>query len=145
MFAVTAESYVDLIKGLKKSEEGLLRVAEALQGRVHTAAARLLFADMRLTIFKHVKVYEEMINLVKEGPPPENLWDMRIATSVDKLVVRRELDRHIELEESTLRNLEKTAASTKDETMKLLITHIINDIREQHKIVQLIIKRNYAF
>lgn len=142
---MTAESYVDLIKSLKKSEEELLRITEALQGRVHTAAARLLFADMRLTIFKHVKVFEEMMNAVKEGAPLENLWDTRIATYVDKLVVRRELDRHILLEESALGNLEKIIASTKDETMKLLFTHIINDIREHHKTVQLIIKRNYAF
>jgi len=142
---VTEESYVDLIKGLKKSEEELLKTAEALQGRVHTAAARLLFADMRLTIFKHVKIFEEMMNAVKEGVPPENLWDTRIATYVDKLVVRRELDRHILLEEAALGNLIKTIASTKDETMKLLLTHIINDIREHHKTVQLIIKRNYAF
>lgn len=97
-----------------------MKVVEALQGRVRTAAARLLFADMRLTIFKHVKVYEEIMNVVKEDLPLKTLWDMRIATYVDKLVVRRELDRHIQLEESTPGNLEKTVTSTKDETMKLL-------------------------
>lgn len=142
---MTTESYLDLIKGLKKSEEELLKTTETLQSKVHTAAARLLFFDMRLTMFRHVKIFGEMIDLVKEDSPPENLWDTRITTSVDKLIVRRELDRHIRLEESTLANLEKAIASTRDETMKILLNRIINDIREHHKTVQLIIKRNYSF
>jgi len=141
---VSAKSYVDLISGLKRSEETLLKAVEALQGRVHTVAARLLFADMRLTIARHAYIFEEIMNVLKESAPV-NLWDARIQTSVDKLVVRRELEKHVELEDATLRDMEKIIALTTDEAIKLLLTHIANDIKEHHKAVQLIIKRNYAF
>jgi hypothetical protein len=45
-----AELLVDLIMSSKRSEEELLRAVESLQGRLYTMAARLLSADMRLTI-----------------------------------------------------------------------------------------------
>lgn len=136
-------SVVKLVQRQKQSEESMVKAVEALQGRVHNKAARLLLAELRLDSGKHANICQEILN-VTEKAKPENLWDARIEGYVDMQVVKKELERHIKLEEAMLKDVERIINETKDEAIKLLLTHIVEDEKKHHKNIQLIIKRSYA-
>jgi len=137
------DSVVKLVQRQKQSEKSMAAAVEALEGRVRNEAARLLLAELRLDSTKHANICEEILK-VTEKAKPTNLWDVRIEGYVDMLVVKRELERHIKLEESMLKDVERIVGETKDEALRLLFTHIAEDERKHHKNIQLIIKRSYA-
>ena len=139
----TENSVIELVKRQKRSEEGMVKAVEALEGRVHNAAARLLLAELRLDSSKHANICQEILN-VSEKPKPENLWDARIESHVDMAAVRKELERHIQLEEAMLKDVEKIVATSRDEAIKLLLSHIAEDEKKHHKNIQMIIKKSYA-
>jgi len=139
----TENSVVELVKRQKKSEESMVKAVEALEEKVHDTAAKLLLAELRLDSTKHAHICKEILK-VAEKTKLERLWDARIESYVDMQVVKRELERHIKLEESMLRDVEKIIAGTKDEAIKLLLTHIAEDERNHHKNIRLIINKSYT-
>jgi len=139
----TESSVIRLVKRQRQSEESMVKVVEALEERVHNEAAKLLLAELRLDSTKHASICQEILKVV-EKTKPLRLWDARIESYVDMEVVKKELERHIQLEESMLKDVEKIIAETKDEALKLLFTHIIEDERKHHKNIQLIIKQSYT-
>jgi len=136
-------SVVKLVQRQKESEESMVKAVEALEERVHNEAARLLLAELRLDSGKHANICQEILK-VAEKTKPWRLWDARIEGYVDMQVVRRELERHIKLEESMLKDIRRIISETKDEAIKLLFTHIAEDEKKHHKNIQLIIKRSYT-
>ena len=136
-------SVAELVLKQKQSEESMVKAVEALEGKVHNAAARLLLAELRLDSMKHANICQEILR-VTERTKPERLWDARIEGYVDMMVVKKELERHIELEESMLKDVERIIGETKDEAIKLLFTHIAEDEKKHHKNIQLIVRRSYA-
>lgn len=141
---MNAESLVlELIRRQKLSEESMVKAVEVLEGRVHNEAAKLLLAELRLDSTKHAHICEEILKY-SEKAKPENLWDARIESYVDMQVVRKELERHIKLEEAMLKDVEKIIGSAKDEAIKILFSHIAEDERKHHKNIEVIIKKSYA-
>lgn len=136
-------SVVELVKKQKQSEESIAKAVKALEDIVHNAAARLLLAELRLDSTKHANICQEILN-VAQKTKPERLWDARIESYVDMQVVKKELERHIQLEDSMLKDVEKMMGETKDEALKLLFTHIVEDERNHHKNIQLVIDRSYT-
>jgi len=120
-----------------------VKAVKALEDKVHNAAAKLLLAELRLDSAKHASVYQEILNLT-EKISPARLWDARIESYVDMLVVKKELERHVKLEEKMLKDVEQIIGESEDEAIKLLLTHILEDERKHHRNIQLIIKRSYA-
>jgi len=137
------ESYVELVNYQKKIEESMVKACAALEERVHNAAAKLLLAELRLDSTKHVGICEEILEVVGKVKP-ERLWDARIESYVDMQIVKKELERHIQLETEMLQHIEKTIKETKDEALKVLLTHIAEDEKKHHKNIELIIKKSYA-
>jgi len=137
------ESVAELVKRQKVSEESMVKAVQALEDKVHNEAARLLLSELRLDSTKHAQICELILKMV-EGEKPTKLWDARIDSYVDMQVMRNELERHIRLEELMLKDVEKIIATTKDEAIKLLFTHIAEDERKHHKNVNLVIKKSYA-
>jgi len=137
------DSVVKLVQRQKLSEESMVKAVEALEGRVHNEAARLLLAELRLDSTKHAQICNEILKAVEKAEPV-NLWDARIEGYVDMQVVKKELERHIKLEEAMLKDVERIIAVSKDEAIKLLLSHIVEDERKHHKNIQTIIKRSYA-
>jgi len=133
----------ELIQKQRKAEENMVKAVKALEGKVHNAAARLLLAELRLDSTKHANICQEILNVIEKTKPAQ-LWDARIESYVDMLVVKRELERHIELEEEMLKDVERIIGETKDEATKLLLTHIVEDEKKHHNNIKLIIKRSYA-
>jgi len=138
----TEDSVIELVKRQKLSEESMVKAVAALESRVHNWAARLLLSELRLDSTKHAHICEEILR-VAEKVKPERLWDARIESYVDMQVMRRELERHITLEEAMLKDVEKIIATTKDEALRMLFTHIAEDERKHHKNIQLVIKKAY--
>ncbi len=139
----TERSVVELIQKQKKAEKNMVKAVKSLEGKVHNAAAKLLLAELRLDSIKHVNICQEILDLTEKAKPAM-LWDARIESYVDMLVVKKELERHIELEEEMLKDVERIAGKTEDEAVKLLLTHIDEDEKKHHKNIQLIIKRSYT-
>jgi len=137
------DSVVKLIQRQKQSEESMVKAVEVLEGKVGNAAAKLLLAELRLDSTKHAQICIEILKTV-EKVEPVNLWDARIEGYVDMQVVKKELERHIKLEEAMLKEVESIIGESKDEAIKLLFTHIAEDERKHHKNIQLIIKRSYT-
>ena len=144
MVMKAGESVTDLVKRQKLSEESMVKAVEALESRVHTEAARLLLSELRFDSNKHAQICE-LILKVADKKTPERLWEARIESFVDMEVVKKELERHVRLEEAMLKDVEKIIATTKDEAIKLLFSHIAEDEKKHHKNVELIIHKSYSF
>ncbi len=139
----SGESVGKLIERQKQSEESMVRVVRALEDKVNNAAAKLLLAELRLDSSKHAQICQEILKFVKRDVP-EMLWDARIESFVDMAVVKKELERHIKLEEAMLKDVEKTIATTKDEALRLLLSHMAEDEKKHHRNIQMIIRKSYV-
>jgi hypothetical protein len=60
-------------------------------------------------------------------------------------VVRKELQRHVNAEAEMLHDVENVMKATKDEALKILLSHIADDEKKHHKNVELIIHESYSF
>lgn len=139
----SGDSVVDLVKRQKQSEESMVKAVEALEERVNSEGAKLVLSELRLDSTKHASICEEILR-VADQTKPEKLWDARIDSYVDMQVVKRELERHIKLEEAMLKDVEKIIAATKDEAIKLLFTHIAEDEKKHHRNIRVIIQKSYV-
>ncbi len=137
------DSVVDLIKKQKRSEEAMVKVVKALEKKVHNEAARVLLSELRFDSTKHAHICK-LILKVLDKTKPDRLWDARIDSYVDMQVVKKELEKHVKLEDSMMKDVEKIMATTKDEAVKLLLSHIAEDEKKHHKNVQLIVEKSYA-
>jgi len=137
------EPVAKLIQRQKLSEESMVKAVDALERKVNNAAAKLLLAELRFDSSKHAQICEEILKFA-EKTLPERLWDARIESYVDMAVVKKELERHIQLETAMMKDVEKIIATTKDEAIKLLLGHIVDDEKKHHENIQTIIKKSYA-
>jgi rubrerythrin len=137
------DSIVDLVKRQKQSEESMVKVVEALEEKVNSEAARLVLSELRLDSTKHAQICEQILKLA-DRVKPEKLWDARIDSYVDMQVVKKELERHIKLEDAMLKDVEKIIAASSDEAIKLLFTHIAEDEKKHHKNVMTVLQKSYA-
>jgi rubrerythrin len=142
MIMNAGDPVVELVKKQKRAEEAMVKVLEALEGKVHNEAAKLLLTELRLDSTKHARICEQILKIA-DKTKPDRLWDARIDSYVDMQVMKKELEKHVKLEDDMLKDVEKVIASTKDEALKLLFTHIAEDEKKHHKNVELVIKKSY--
>jgi rubrerythrin len=137
-----------MLKAHMKAEADMIKVCAELEKKVHTAAAKLLLAEMRFDSVKHEGIFREILNVIEKQPAPlpeTKLWDYRIESFVDMEVVRKELQRHVNAEADMLHDVENVMKATKDEALKVLLSHIADDEKKHHKNIELIIHESYAF
>jgi rubrerythrin len=137
------DSVIKLVEKQKASEESMVKAVQALEAKVHSEAARLILTELRFDSTKHASICEEILKVAAQTKP-DRLWDARIENYVDMLVVKKELERHVNLEKSMLKDVENVIAHTKDEAIKLLFSHIAEDEKKHHKNIELIIRKSYA-
>jgi rubrerythrin len=141
-------SLIEMLRVHMKAEADMVKVCAELEKKVHTAAAKLLLAEMRLDSVKHEVILREILNVIEKQPsllPEIKLWDYRIESFVDMEVARKELQRHVNVEADMLQSVEKVIKATPDEALKVLLSHIAEDERKHHKNIELIIKKSYAY
>jgi len=124
-------------------EKSTANMCVELREKVDTAAAKLLLTEMQLDTTKHARILEEMLNLVEKAHPKRS-WDYKIASYVDPFVVKRELEKHMKIEQDMLREVEDEIKAAKDEALKLLLQHIAVDERKHHEIIQTILRKSYV-
>jgi len=133
-----------LIKLIKKQigiEKQIGKSVEKQLEMVHTAAARLLLTEMKYDAKKHASILEGILNVIADSDVP--LWDYKMHSYVDKLVVKSELERHIEIEQDTLNLVKEEIDQTNDEGVKLLLQHIADDEDRHHALLRTIVNNSY--
>jgi rubrerythrin len=142
------ENREELVRLIKKQIEiendQVIRLKE-LQKKVHTAAAQILLYEMELDSQKHSSILGGILRVLKGVPPSKTLWDYRIDSYVDELVVKNELQNHMKMETDILDHIEKETEQTADQSLKLLLQNIAEDEKKHHKILQTIVRYSYEF
>lgn len=138
----TEKSFTDMIRRHIEFEKNTAKTCADLSKKVDSAAAKMLLTEMQLDTTKHAHIFQELLNAVEKAPPTR-LWDYRIASFVDSLVVKKALEAHLKVELKMLKEVENIIKTTKDEAVKLLLQHIAEDEKKHHEIIQTILKKSY--
>jgi|Deesub1362A_J573_1020465.scaffolds.fasta_scaffold02788_9 rubrerythrin len=133
----------ELIKKQIEIEKEHVERINDLYKKVDTSAARLLLLEMRLDSQKHANILSAILQVLKGIPSSKTLWEHRVDSYVDKIVVKRELEKHVEMETEVLNHVEDEIAQTQDEGLKLLLQHIADDEKKHHKILKTIVRYAY--
>lgn len=132
---------IELIKKQIGIEKQIGKSVEKQLEMVHTAAARLLLTEMKYDAKKHASILQGILDVIADSDVP--LWDYKIHSYVDKLVVKSELERHIEIEQDTLNLVKEEIDQTDDEGVKLLLQHIADDEDRHHTLLRTIVNNSY--
>ena len=136
---------IRMLKAHKQFEADMVNLVASLEGKVHTRAAKLLLVEMRLDSRKHEDIIEEVLDALEDKPQPQHLWEARIESYVDMQFMKRELEKHMQLESDMLRDTEEEIKETQDEALKTLLTHMAEDEKKHHQNIELIIRKSYSF
>jgi rubrerythrin len=137
------EKLVHLIKKQIEIENDQVKRLNELQKKVHTAAAQILLYEMELDSQKHASILGGILKVLKGVPPSKTLWEYRVESYVDEIVVKNELENHMKMETDILDHVEKETEQTTDQGLKLLLQNIAEDEKKHHKILETIVKHSY--
>ncbi len=139
---MSEEGLVKLIEGQIKLEKDFVAAVEKQIKSVHNAAAKLLLLETQKDSEKHALILEGILKVIgqKDAKP---LWDTVLDSYIDKTIVRRTLETHIQTEKAMLEHVEREKNETNDEGIKLLLEHIANDEKKHHEILQTVIGQAY--
>ncbi|UCF59290.1 MAG: hypothetical protein JSV15_02450 [Candidatus Bathyarchaeota archaeon] len=148
------DQFVEMVEAQIKLEKDTVVKVKKLEDATGNLATKLLLAEMRFDTEKHAKILRTMLNLMKQreaGMPSKahldaltvNLWDAKIDSYVDTLVVKKMLKDHVETETKMMRHVEDEIKKTDDEALKLLLKHISDDEKKHHEIMETILRKAY--
>ncbi len=108
---------------------------------MHTAAAKLLLTEMKYDSGKHAVLLQGILEVIENSGAC--LWDCKLDSYVDRLLVKKELEKHLAVEQKTLDMVKEEINQTKDEGLKLLLKHIAEDEDRHHALLKTIINNSY--
>ncbi|MDH7477978.1 MAG: ferritin family protein [Candidatus Bathyarchaeota archaeon] len=134
------DEWIKMVK--KQIEVENLNVKEVAESetKVGNAAAKMYLRIIKLDSQKHAEVLSGILDVVGKIPPSENLWKYKLESYVDPLVVKRDLQRHMEREAQMIVHVEKEIQRTKDKALKMLLQYILEEEKKHHKMLETIIK-----
>lgn len=132
---------IKLIKRQIRIEEQVGENVDKQLEMVDTAAARLLLMEMKHDARKHAAILQGILNIVTDSNASS--WDYQINSYVDKQVVKKELEKHIKIEQDTLNMAKEEMNQTDDAGIKLLLQHIVEDEDRHHKLLETIVYNSY--
>jgi rubrerythrin len=133
---------IDLIKKQKAIEDQVSKSVEEQLETVNTMAGRLLLTEMKFDAKKHSAILQGILDAIENNSETQ-LWDHKIHSYVDKLVAKKELERHIVIEKTTLDMAKKEMKHTNDSGIKLLLQHIAEDEDRHHNLLKTIVDNSY--
>jgi len=136
------EKLMDLIQKQIMVEDSFVKTADHLMGIMGSAVAKLLIMEMKKDTEKHGIILRGISDVVKQEKGLIT-WNMEDAGYVDKALLRKELERHIEIEVAMYSQVMAELKETKDEGVRLLLEHIAADEEKHHKILEDIIAQVY--
>ncbi len=135
------ERMVELINKQIRLEQQVENSVEKQLEVVDTAAAKLLLTEMKHDARKHAAILQGILEVIADSAV--QLWDYKINSYVDKQVVKRELERHMAIEQDTLNMVKEEIKQTDDGGMKLLLQHVAEDEDRHHALLRTIINHSY--
>jgi|YelNatPaOPRAMG01_1025707.scaffolds.fasta_scaffold00060_49 hypothetical protein len=136
----TEKAISDLIKEQIKLEKETAEKFENLEGRIDSIAAKLLIQEMRLDTKKHAEILQAVLKVIGG---PKSFWEFSIDIDADKKAVRKEIEEHVKIEEKMIQQIQEESKKTKDEALKLLLDHFVEDERRHHKNLELILSKAF--
>ena len=136
----TEKTLSNLIEEQIKLEKEIVNKFGILEGRVDSIAARLLIREMQLDTKKHAEILEAALKVIGG---PKSFWEFTIDVEADKRTVKRELEEHVKAEGTMMRQIDEEMKKTKDEALKLLLNHFLEDEKKHHKSLEIIINKAY--
>jgi len=136
----TEKTLSNLIEEQIKLEKEIANKFRILEGRVDSIAAGLLIREMQLDTQKHAEILEAALKVIGG---PKSFWEFTIDVEADKRTVKRELEEHVKAEGTMMRQIDEEMKKTKDEALKLLLNHFLEDEKKHHKSLEIIINKAY--
>ena len=135
------EELIKLMERQVKIEKQVANSVDKQLEMADSAAAKLLLTEMKFDARKHASILEGILEYIGESDTV--LWDKKINSYVDRQVLKRELQKHIEIEKHTLDLVKEEITKTDDEGIKLLLTHIAEDEDRHHKLLKTVVTNSY--
>ena len=136
----TRERLIELIRAQIEVEKENVRQVTETEKKVDNAAAKLSLLEIRLDSQKHADILNGILEVLSGVPPSQTLWEYRISSYIDPFLVKGELENHEKREARMIDHVEEEIKQTKDEGIKLLLQHVLEDERKHHKILETIVK-----
>jgi rubrerythrin len=136
----TRERLIELIKKQIEIERENVKQVNETEKKVDNAAAKLSLLEIRLDSQKHAGILSGILEVLNEVKSSETLWEHKISSYIDPFVVKRELQNHEQREAKMIKHVEEEIKQTKDEGLKLLFQHVLDDERKHHEILKTIVK-----
>jgi len=132
---------IELIKRQVVIERQIGKSVQKLLEMVHSAAARLLLTEMKHDAEKHASILQGILDVISNSDVPS--WDYKVSSYVEKQVAKRELEKHIKIEQDTLNLVKRQISETNDEGVRLLLQHIADDEDRHHSLLRTIVNNSY--
>jgi rubrerythrin len=141
MSGIDSEIIAVLNEQILVEQETLDKLVKLEEESIETAV-RLVFLDLRLDTWKHIKFLEGMKELLRTTPCDE--WSAKVGRYTGRVRLERELEDIAKEEEKMIMLLEKALEKVSDPIAKLLLEHLKDeesshskDLRELVKIIKL--------
>ena len=128
---------LELIARAIKIEKKAVELYQETAKTVDNAAVKLLIDELGMDSGKHAKMYQTIERVLKEQP--YSFKDFHEEKWTDKLVAKRDLAEHIEVEKHMIEILEEQIKVVTQPTIKAILEHILEDEKRHHKILMQVI------
>jgi len=117
-------------------EEKAIKAYEDAKAMIGNFAFKLIFEELMMDSKKHKRIFE----VLKQNltlPPSE--WDLAMSQRIGEYISPIELEKHIKLEEGMIEVLKKNIKTVKDETIRRLLEHVLEDENRHHSVLKKLI------
>jgi rubrerythrin len=129
---------LDFIERAIKIEKQAVKLYKDTAKTVDNAAIKLIIDELGMDSGKHEKMYKTIKRVLKEQP--YSFKDFHEEKWTDKLVAKRDLSKHIKIEELMIEILEEQIKIVQQPTIKAILEHILEDEHRHHKVLMQVIK-----
>ena len=131
------EELLKLIEKAIKIENKAVDLYKKTAKTVDNAAVKLLIDELGMDSAKHAKMYKTIEKVLKETP--YSFRDFHVDKWTDKLVAKRDLGEHIEVEKLMIELIQEQIKVTEQPTIKAILEHILEDEKRHHRILMQVI------
>jgi rubrerythrin len=121
-----------------KIEKQAVKLYKETSATIDNAAIKLIIDELGMDSGKHAKMYKTIERVLKEQP--YSFKDFHEEKWTDKLVAKRDLSKHIKIEERMIEILEEQIKIVEQPTVRAILEHILEDEKRHHKLLMQVIK-----
>lgn len=129
---------LDFIQRAIKVEKEAVKLYKDTAAMIDNAAVKLIIDELGMDSGKHAKMYETIERVLKKQP--YSFKDFYEEKWTDKLVAKRDLQKHIKVEEHMIELVQEQIKIVKQPTIKAILEHILADEKRHHSYLMQVIK-----